>query len=31
MNELTTMAASLGAALKARQETIGVAESSAGD
>jgi nicotinamide-nucleotide amidase len=30
MNELTTMAASLGAALKARKETIGVAESSAG-
>ena len=30
MNEFTTMAASLGAALKARKETIGVAESSAG-
>jgi len=30
MNELTTMAASLGAALKTRKETIGVAESSAG-
>jgi nicotinamide-nucleotide amidase len=30
MNELATMAASLGAALKARKETIGVAESSAG-
>jgi len=30
MNELGTMAASLGAALKARKETIGVAESSAG-
>src|SRR6059036_979571 len=30
MNELTTMAAALGALLKERKETIGVAESSAG-
>ncbi len=30
MNELTTMAATLGALLKERKETIGVAESSAG-
>ena len=30
MNELTTMAASLGARLKERKETIAVAESSAG-
>jgi PncC family amidohydrolase len=30
MNELTTMAASLGALLKERKETVAVAESSAG-
>jgi len=30
MNELTTMAASLGTLLKERKETIAVAESSAG-
>src|SRR2546428_1207835 len=30
MNEVTTMAATLGALLKERKETIGVAESSAG-
>src|SRR6266481_8730362 len=30
MNELATMAAALGALLKERKETIGVAESSAG-
>ena len=30
MNELTTMAATVGALLKERKETIGVAESSAG-
>ena len=31
MNELTTMAAALGALLKERKETIGVAESSRAD